>query len=56
MVVVEVEAIDLIIATRKAQAQAHDLVIPERPSSWIYLIFKDFKIRVGSRKTTRKYN
>jgi hypothetical protein len=33
MVVVEVEAVDLVIATTKAQARAQDLVTPKRPSS-----------------------
>jgi hypothetical protein len=56
VVVVEVEAVDLVITTTKAQARAQDLVTPKRPSSWTYSIFEDFKIRVGSRKTTRKYN
>jgi hypothetical protein len=28
----------------------------ERPSSWTYLLLKEFKIRVESRKTTRKYS
>jgi hypothetical protein len=56
VVVVEVEAVDLVIATTKAQARAQDLVTPERPSSWTYSIFKEFKTRVGSRKTTKKYS
>jgi hypothetical protein len=34
MVVVEVETVDLVIATMKAQAQAQDLVTPKRPYSW----------------------
>jgi hypothetical protein len=33
VVVVEVEAVDLVIATTKAQARAQDPVTPERPSS-----------------------
>jgi hypothetical protein len=56
MVVVEVEAVDLVIATTKAQARAQDLVTPKRPSSWTYSILEDFKTWVGSRKTTRKYS
>jgi hypothetical protein len=51
VVVVEVESVDLIIATTKAQAQAQDLMNSERSFSWIYSILKEFKIRVGSRKT-----
>jgi hypothetical protein len=56
VVVVEVEAVDLVIATTKAQAQAHDYVIPKRPSNWTYSIFKEFKTRVESRQTTRKFS
>jgi hypothetical protein len=33
VVVVEVEAVDLVITTTKAQARAQDLVTPKRPSS-----------------------
>jgi hypothetical protein len=46
VVVVEVEAVDLVIATTKAQAWAQDPVTPERPSSWTYSILKEFKTRV----------
>jgi hypothetical protein len=46
MVVVEVEAVDLVIATTKAQAQAQDPVTPKRPSNWTYSILKKFKIKV----------
>jgi hypothetical protein len=53
-VVVEVEAVDLVIETTKAQAQ--DPMTPERPSSWTYSMLKEFKTRVVSRKTTRKYS
>jgi hypothetical protein len=56
VVVVEVEAVDLVIATTKTQAWAQDPMTLERPSSWTYSILKEFKIRVGSRKTTRKYS
>jgi hypothetical protein len=56
IVVVEVEAVDLIITTMKAQAQAQDFVIPKRSSNWTYSLLKVFKTRVGSRKTTRKYS
>jgi hypothetical protein len=56
VVVVEVEPVDLIIVTTKAQARTQDPMTPERPSSWTYSIFKEFKTRVGSRKTTRKYS
>jgi hypothetical protein len=56
MVVVEVEVVDLVIATMKAQARTQDPVAPERPSSWTYSIFKKFKRRIVSRKTTRKYS
>jgi predicted SnoaL-like aldol condensation-catalyzing enzyme len=33
VVVVEVEAVDLVITTMKAQAQAQDLVTPKKPSN-----------------------
>jgi hypothetical protein len=56
MVVVEVEMLNLVIAITKAQTRAQDSVTPERPSNWTYSILKEFKIRVESRKTTRKYN
>jgi hypothetical protein len=56
VVVVEVEAVDLVIATTKAQARAQDPMTPKRLSSWTYSILEDFKTRVGSRKTTRKYS
>jgi hypothetical protein len=56
VVVVKAEVVDLIIVTTKVQARAQDPVIPKRPSSWIYSIFKEFKIRVESRKTIRKYS
>jgi hypothetical protein len=48
--------VDLVIVTTKVQVWTQDPVIPERPSSWTYSIFKEFKIRVGSRKTTKKYS
>jgi hypothetical protein len=54
MVVVEVEAVDLLIATTKAQARAQDPMTLERHSSWTYSTFKEFKTRVESRQTTRK--
>jgi hypothetical protein len=53
VVVVAVEAVDLIIATAKAQARAQDPMTPEKPANWTFSIFKKFKTRVGSRKTTR---
>jgi hypothetical protein len=56
VMVIEAEAVDLVIATMKAQAWAQDPVTPERPCNWTYLIFKEFKIRIESRKTTRKYS
>jgi hypothetical protein len=56
VVVVEVEGIDLVIATTKAWARAQDPVIPKRPSSWTYSILKEFKSKIRSRKTTRKYS
>jgi hypothetical protein len=56
VVVVELEAVDPVIATTKVQARAQELVAPERPSCWTYSIFKEFKIRVESRKTTRNYS
>jgi hypothetical protein len=56
VMVVEAEVVDLLIATIKAQARIQDPVALERPSSWTYLIFKEFKTRVESRKTMRKYN
>jgi hypothetical protein len=56
MVVVEAEEVDLVIVTTKARAWAQDPVTPKRPSSWTYLKLKEFKIRIGSRKTTRKYS
>jgi hypothetical protein len=56
MVVVEAEMVDMVIATTKAQARAQDPVTLERPSNWTYSIFKEFKTRVESRKTTRKYS
>jgi hypothetical protein len=46
VVVVEVEAVDLVIAITKAQARAQDLVIPKRPSSWTYSILNEFYTRV----------
>jgi hypothetical protein len=56
VVVVEVEMLDLVITTINIQAWAQDPVIPKRPSNWTYLIFKEFKKRNESRKTTRKYS
>jgi hypothetical protein len=56
VVVVEVEAVDLIIATMKTQARAQDPVTLKRPSSWTYSILKEFKTIAVSRKTTRKYS
>jgi hypothetical protein len=56
VVVVEVEAVDLVITIMKAQVWAQNLVTPERPSSWTYSIFKEFKTKMESRKTTRKYS
>ena len=56
VVVVEVEAVDMVIVTMKAQAWAQDIVTPERPSSWTYSMFKEFKTRIVSKKTTRKYS
>jgi hypothetical protein len=56
VVVVEVEAVDLVIATTKAQARAQDPMIPKRPSNWTYSILKEFKTRIVSKKTTRKYS
>ena len=55
MVVVEVEALDLIIVIRKAQVQAwaKDPVTLKRPSSWIYSIFKESNTRNGSRMITK---
>jgi hypothetical protein len=55
-VVVEVEAVDLVIATMKVQARIKDPVTLERPSNWTYSIFKEFKTRFESRKTLRKYS
>ena len=46
VVVVEVEAIDLVIATTKAQARAHDPMTPKRSFSWTYLTLKEFKTRI----------
>jgi hypothetical protein len=56
VVVVEVEAVDMVIETTKARARAQDPVTPKRPSNWTYSLLKDFKTRIGSRKTTRKYS
>ena len=56
MVVVKVEAVDLVIATMNAQTRAQDPMTSKRPSSWTYSILKEFKIRIVSRKTTRKYS
>jgi hypothetical protein len=56
VVVVEVEVVDLVIATMKAQALAQDPMTPERPFNWTYSILKEFKTRIGSRKITRKYS
>jgi hypothetical protein len=44
VMVVEAKAVDLVIVTTK------------RPSIWTYLKLKEFKTRVGSRKTIRKYS
>jgi hypothetical protein len=56
VIVVEAEAVDLVIMTTKTQARIQDPVTPKRPSSWTYLILKEFKTRVESRKTIRKYS
>jgi hypothetical protein len=58
VVVVEAEAVDLVIVTTKVRAWAQDPMIPKRPSSWTYLKLKEFKTRgtQKSRKTTRKYS
>jgi hypothetical protein len=56
IMVVEDEVIHLVITTTKAQARVHDPMTLERPFSWTYSIFKEFKTRVESRKTTRKYS
>ena len=47
MVVVEIEAVDLVIVTTKAQVWAHDPMTPKGPPSWINSILKEFKTRVG---------
>ena len=44
VMVVEVEVVDMVIVTMKAQAQAQDLVIPKKPSGWAYSILKELKI------------
>ena len=54
VVVVEVEAVDLVNATTKTQAQAQDPLIPKRPSSWTYSILKEFKTRVGLKKDHKR--
>jgi hypothetical protein len=46
VVVVMAEVVDLVTMTTKVQAQAQDLVIPERSSNWTYSIFKDFETRI----------
>jgi hypothetical protein len=46
VVVVEVEAIDLVITTTKAQAWAQDTVTPERPFRLTYSMLKEFKTKV----------
>jgi hypothetical protein len=43
VMVVEAEAVDLVIVTTKAQAWAQDPMNPERPSNWTYSIFKEFQ-------------
>jgi hypothetical protein len=40
VVVVEAEAVDLVIVTTKARGWAQDPVIPKKPSNWTYLKFK----------------
>jgi hypothetical protein len=52
VVVVEVEVVDLVIATTKVQTPAQNPITSERPSSWTYSMLKEFKTRVVSRKTT----
>jgi hypothetical protein len=46
VVVIKAEAVDLVTTTMKAQAWAQDPVTLERPSNWIYSMFKEFETRV----------